>query len=173
MSVKIEIILKLASETINSAGNIVRHYDVYALDSTTVLGISIITLVQSTTPSVAAIGSSSGSLVSSNSNESNAYLQYQVHTVLYIEEHHYVFDSSYVMNNNDFIISKNITKSLKNKLSEKPAAVTWSMIASSPAKVASTNELTGNAFWAGTISNMTPSTVGTVGLTYYSPVIKA
>ena len=97
---KFELMLKLVLETINSAGNLVRYYDAYALDSKTLLGKTTITIVNSTTPSIAAIASSSGSLTSSNSDESNVYLQYHVHTVLYIDKHHYVFDSSFIINNN-------------------------------------------------------------------------
>ena len=150
---KFELMLKLSLETINSAGNLVRYYDDYALDGTTLLGKTTITTVNSTTPSIAAIGSSSGSLTSSNSNESNVYLQYHAHTVLYIENHHYIFDSSYVLNNNDFIIPNNLIKYVKN---QPDPLLSNTKSAASPASLVSTNNYATQSFsWNAAISNKT------------------
>jgi len=106
--IEIKLKLELDNESINSSGNHIEYYNDYTEDGLTLLGNTVVTMLRATTSSVCSIAGSGGSLLSSNSDQSNSFIHVNIHTVLNIDGHIYVFDSDNITNKNDF--KKNRTK---------------------------------------------------------------
>ena len=142
--IKIELLLRLISNSIDASGNGVKIYDVYSIDESAKLGKTTVTKVSSTTPSTAALAGSGGNLSKSNSDASDFFSHYHTHTVFEYGSYIYQFDADSIGAPNVFLL-KNVESGV-SRVSPAPAVRSISRV--SPANLSSTNEGATELAWS-------------------------